>query len=140
MILEKKRKQAEFDILARIQSEKARRGWNEYTLAKNSGIPQTTISSWYRNNLQPNVASIERICSAFNMTLSQFFSDPSATVLELSQEEVQLLSFWNALTETQRIALLNFIKTIPDSNNQVLQKNVPEAQNKKQRFPLLLIF
>ena len=118
---EKKRKQPNFDILSKIEDEKAKRGWTEYTLAKNSGIPQTTISTWYRNNLQPNIASIERICTAFNMTLSQFFSDPSATVMELTSEEVQLLSFWNALTETQRDALLNFIKTIPDSNNQTFQ-------------------
>ena len=116
MIPEKKRKQAEFDILAIIQYEKARRGWNEYTLAKNSGIPQTTISSWYRNNLQPNVASIERICSALNMTLSQFFSDSAATWVELTSDQIQLLSYWNALTAVQQQTLLAFIKTIPWSN------------------------
>lgn len=71
--MEKKRKQAEFNILAKIQAERDLRGWSEYTLSKNSGIPQTTISTWYRNNLQPNLASIEKICAAFNMTLSQFF-------------------------------------------------------------------
>ena len=98
----KKRKQADFDILTKIQDEKARRGWNEYTLAKKSGIPQTTISTWYRSDLQPNVASIERICGAFNMTLSQFFHDSSATVMELTATQVQLITAWNALTKERK--------------------------------------
>ena len=113
MTLEKKRKQAEFDILAKIQEEKSRRGWNEYTLSKKSGIPQTTISTWYRNNLQPNLASIERICSAFNMTLSQFFCEDSSALVELTKEQADLLRSWNALTKSQQNTLLEFLKTLP---------------------------
>ena len=113
MALEKKRKQADFDILSKIQLEKEKRGWNEYTLAKNSGIPQTTISTWYRNNLQPNLASIERICSGFNMTLSEFFCEDPSMMVELTREQLELLHTWNALTKSQREALLKFIETIP---------------------------
>lgn len=117
MTLEKKRKQANFDILAKIQLEKEKRGWNEYTLAKNSGIPQTTISTWYRNNLQPNLASIERICSGFNMTLSEFFCEDHAMMVELTEKQFKLLQAWNALTKPQQEALLKFIETIPQNEN-----------------------
>lgn len=114
--MEKRRKQAEFDILAKIQLEKERRGWSEYTLAKNSGIPQTTISTWYRNDLQPNIASIERVCKAFNMTLSQFFFDEDDRAVELTEEQKALLQAWNALNEKQRSSLLRFLETIPDQD------------------------
>lgn len=117
MTLEKKRKQANFDILAKIQAEKAKRGWNEYTLAKNSGIPQTTISTWYRNNLQPNLASIERICAGFNMTLSEFFCEDPFMMVELTKEQLELLQSWNALTKPQKETLLKFIRTIPQNDN-----------------------
>lgn len=110
--MEKRRKQAEFNILAKIQAEKDRRGWSEYTLSKNSGIPQTTISTWYRNNLQPNLASIEKICAAFNMTLSQFFFDEDDGAVELTEEQKALLQAWNALNEKQRSSLLRFLETI----------------------------
>ena len=111
--MEKKRKQAEFNILAKIQEEKDRRGWSEYTLSKNSGIPQTTISTWYRNNLQPNLASIEKICVAFNMTLSQFFYGDSDNTVDLTEEQRRLLQTWNTLNEKQRSSLLQFLETIP---------------------------
>ena len=51
------------------------RNWTEYQLAEKSGLPQSTISSWYRKNQIPSVQSLEKICSAFNITLSQFFTE-----------------------------------------------------------------
>jgi len=119
MGLEKKRKQANFDILNKIQVEKTKRGWSEYTLSKNSGIPQTTISTWYRNNLQPNLASIERICNAFNMTLSQFFCKDGSKLIELTEEQILLLNAWSTLTKSQQSTLLEFIKTIPQQDETI---------------------
>ena len=61
------REKAKFDVLQRILDERTRRGWNEYTLAQKSGLTQSTISTWYRRNLQPSVASIEKICDGFGL-------------------------------------------------------------------------
>lgn len=52
------REKPTFDILGRIEKERAARNWSEYALAENSGLTQSTISTWRRRNLQPNVASI----------------------------------------------------------------------------------
>ena len=52
------REKPTFDILGRIEQERLSRGWSEYALAENSGLTQSTISTWRRINLQPNVASI----------------------------------------------------------------------------------
>ena len=57
------REKPTFDILGRIEQERLSRGWSEYALAENSGLTQSTISTWRRRNLQPNVASLEKICS-----------------------------------------------------------------------------
>ena len=72
------REKAKFDVLQRILDERTRRGWNEYTLAQKSGLTQSTISTWYRRNLQPSVASIEKICDGFGISLSQFFMEYSS--------------------------------------------------------------
>ena len=53
------REKPAFDILGRIEQERLSRGWSEYALAENSGLTQSTISTWRRRNLQPNVASLE---------------------------------------------------------------------------------
>ena len=36
------------DILTAILEHRTQRGWSEYELAERSGLPQSTISSWYR--------------------------------------------------------------------------------------------
>lgn len=48
-----KHEKASFDVLSKIQQERIKRGWTEYTLAKNSELSQSTISSWYRKDLEP---------------------------------------------------------------------------------------
>ena len=66
------REKPSFDILGKIDQERLARGWSEYTLAENSGLTQSTLSTWRRRNLQPNVTSIEKICRGLGITLSQF--------------------------------------------------------------------
>jgi len=36
------------DILERILQLREEKGWSEYKLSVESGIPQSTISSWFR--------------------------------------------------------------------------------------------
>ena len=80
------REKPNFDILGRIDRERLARGWSEYTLAENSGLTQSTLSTWRRRNLQPNVTSIEKICHGFGITLSQFFEEDAA-VHHLTEEQ-----------------------------------------------------
>ena len=56
------------DILDKIRKLRLERNWTEYQLAEKSGLPQSTISSWYRKNMQPSVSSLEKICAAFSDT------------------------------------------------------------------------
>ena len=63
------REKPNFDIPGRIDRERLARGWSEYTLAENSGLTQSTLSTWRRRNLQPNVTSIEKICHGLGITL-----------------------------------------------------------------------
>ena len=66
------------DILSVITTYREERGWTEYQLAERSGLPQSTISSWYRKNMVPTISSLEKICTAFGITLSQLFAEEDA--------------------------------------------------------------
>lgn len=59
------------NILETITKYRLERGWTEYQLAERSGLPQSTISSRYRKDMVPSVPSLEKICNAFGITLSQ---------------------------------------------------------------------
>ena len=58
------------DILDRITKQRLLRNWTEYELAQRSELPQSTISSWYRKKMLPSLASLEKICHAFDMTMA----------------------------------------------------------------------
>ncbi len=96
------------DILTRITEYREARGWTEYKLAEMSGLPQSTISSWFRKNMLPSLTSLEKICDAFQISLSQFFSDSNKTYA-LCPEEEQLLKRWQKLSSAQRQAILKLI-------------------------------
>lgn len=99
------------NILAAISSYREERGWTEYQLAERSGLPQSTISSWYRKNLVPTVPSLEKICQAFGITLSQLFAEGDAPVA-LSESQRALLEQWDKLTREQQEALFSLIKVM----------------------------
>lgn len=105
-----KHEKASFDVLTKIQQERIKRGWTEYMLAKNSELSQSTISSWYRKDLEPSLASLERICNGLGITLSQFFSSADYSY-DLTKEQIELLETWGRLSPEQRSALLQLIST-----------------------------
>ena len=41
------------DILTAITELREQRNWTEYQLAERSGLPQSTISSWFRKGMIP---------------------------------------------------------------------------------------
>lgn len=97
------------DILAVITKCREERGWTEYQLAERSGLPQSTISSWYRKKMVPTVPSLEKICAAFGITLSQLFADGDAPVtLTISQRK--LLDSWSKLSDEQQSVVLALIE------------------------------
>ena len=97
------------DILSVITEHREARGWTEYQLAERSGLPQSTISSWYRKNIIPTVPSLEKICSAFGITLSQLFSEDDAPV-SLTASQQKLLEHWSRLSEDQQAAVFALIE------------------------------
>jgi len=96
------------DILATITEYREDRGWTEYQLAERSGLPQSTISSWYRKNMIPTIPSLEKICTAFGITLSQLFSDGKERV-SLTDSQQRLLERWTRLSEDQQAVVFALI-------------------------------
>ncbi len=100
------------NVLEKITKYRLERNWTEYQLAEKSGLPQSTISSWYRKNQIPTIPSLERICDAFNITLAQFFSDENLEIIQVTKKQYDLIHEWNKLEENQQLAVLELLKTM----------------------------
>ena len=96
------------DILAAITTYREERGWTEYQLAERSGLPQSTISSWYRRSMVPTIPSLEKICAAFRITLSQLFAEGDGPV-SVTECQQKLLSRWARLSEEQQSVVFALI-------------------------------
>ena len=92
-----------FKVLERITYYRTQKGWTEYQLAEES--------SWYRKNMVPSIPSLEKICTAFGITLSQFFSTEEAS-FSLTPLQKDLLEASGHLTEPQQQALIEFFKLL----------------------------
>lgn len=91
-----------FNTLAKITALREARGWSTYHLAKLSGIPQSTIATWYQKNLCPPIDKIEILCQTFGITLSDFFQSTNQTYLD---EQNTLLQKWNLLSTSEKTAI-----------------------------------
>ena len=96
------------DILTTIATYREERGWTEYQLAEHSGLPQSTISSWYRKNMVPTIPSLEKNCTAFGITLSQLFAEGD-TPVSLTESQKKLLECWSKLSEEQQAVVFALI-------------------------------
>ena len=59
----------------------------------------------------PSISSLEKICNAFEITLSEFFALEEDN-FTLTDVQKKLLTETNRLTDKQKLALLDFLKTL----------------------------
>lgn len=85
----------------------AERGWSEYRLAIASGLSQSTVANMFNRNTTPSVATLERICCGFGITMSQFFAEERS--IELTDEQIEMFKTWRTLTRPQKDAINNLI-------------------------------
>lgn len=97
------------NVLDKIEKLRLDRGWSVYRLAEKAGITDKRIYNWYNRNTMPSIETIEKICEAFGMTLSQFFAE--GNLIEVDEELKELFDDWSSLTEEQKKAVKVMINT-----------------------------
>ncbi|MBR0157438.1 MAG: helix-turn-helix transcriptional regulator [Clostridia bacterium] len=98
------------DTIERIKRLLNERGWTPYRLAKEAGLPDATIGNIFRRNTMPTLPTLEAVCNAFGITLSQFFAE--GDMVEMSPELKELFDNWVNLTATQKDAVIKMLKAM----------------------------
>lgn len=97
------------DVIKRIDMLMKERNWSDYKLSAKSGLSSSTIANIHRRNTVPSISTLESICSAFGITLAQFFTEESNTV-QLNSEQQDLFNHWISLTDSQKDLIYRIIK------------------------------
>ncbi|MDE6619313.1 MAG: helix-turn-helix domain-containing protein [Lachnospiraceae bacterium] len=104
--------------LKKIMDLLEERKWTIYRLAKESGIPYSSLNSLFQKNNQPTISTLEKICSGFHITMCEFFSDDTPyreDMVEYTREELDIIEAYRNLNRTN--------KKIFEGILQVLQNN-----------------
>ena len=97
------------EILPRLKELQRQRGWSDYKIAKEAGLSPNTVSNIFRRNNVPELTTLEALCKAFGITLSQFFAEDD--MIELTPELRQLFDKWTTLTDAQKQAVWQILNT-----------------------------
>lgn len=110
------------------------RGWTEYRLSKECGLSESTLANIFRRNTMPTISTLEAICKAFGITMSQFFAE--GDMVEMTPQLKELFDIWVTLTLDQKAAVLNMIKvfggnymTAPSPKSQQFSLAAAEEQD-----------
>ena len=96
------------DCLERIQELLRERDWSMYQLSQRAGIPQSTLSNLFIRYNAPTIPTLEKICGALGITLSEFFRDTSTP----TSEDERILAEWHRLSPEGKDALLKLLSEI----------------------------
>ena len=99
------------DILKKINKMRLDRNWSIYRLSIESDIPQSTLTNMFNRETLPSITTLSSICSAFGISLSDFFAEENA-FNNYSPSDKKLLDMFNSTTKEVREAILCLLREI----------------------------
>lgn len=81
------------NILKRIRQLQNESNWTIYQLSVETEIPQSTINNMFSRNTLPSMTSLTAICKAFDISLSEFYSEENSKVILSDDEQKLVLSY-----------------------------------------------
>lgn len=100
------------NVIERIDEIMKRQNLTDYQLSKISGLSASTISNMRKRNTIPSIATLEYICGALQISLSQFFADDETRMYPVTSREKEFLDYFILLSEEQQQLILEVIKNM----------------------------
>ncbi|HIU74529.1 MAG TPA: helix-turn-helix transcriptional regulator [Candidatus Pelethocola excrementipullorum] len=97
------------DVIEHITALCKERGWTYYRLAKESELPYSTINNMIHRTNIPTIPTLQKMCDAFGITLSDFFLDEVGD-FKLTKGQQELLEVYKRLTKDDKKILMAYGK------------------------------
>lgn len=106
-VVEKERKKKEkvepTKIMKRVQLLMKEYKWSLRKLAIESGVAYPSLYNLIARGTDPSLETLRKICAAFGLTLGEFFTDDYFPQSVYSKREVNLISNFRILSETDKL-------------------------------------
>ena len=108
-----------FDVNSRIKELCSKQQITFYQLSKNSNLPQSTLTNILNRGTVPSVFTLEKICNALGVSLSEFFSTTTEQY-DLTTDQHEMLDLYIQLQKPDKERAIGYL--------QGLNKIVPEQK------------
>lgn len=95
------------DILKKINKMRIDRGWSIYRLSTESGVSQSTLTNMFNRETLPSITTLESICAAFGISMSDFFLETNE---KKSDNNEELLSLFSSAPEDVQASILVILR------------------------------
>ena len=102
------------DVLRKINKMRLDRGWSVYRLSVESGISQSTLTNMFNRETLPSITTLECLCHAFGIAISDFFAEP--TDAQPTNDEQELFALYQQLSEDGKKGLLTLLREFTKNN------------------------
>ena len=92
-------------VIKHVKELCKQRGWTYYRLAKESGIPHSSLNTMINKQHIPSMSNLIKICQGFDITLAQFF----AGMEPITDEQTYLLNLWNMLDQPSKDLVMAYL-------------------------------
>ncbi len=109
------------DIHGRIRSLAAERNLSIYELAKRAGLAESTIYNLFERGTMPKIETLEKLCDAMEVSLSDFFvflSKPGRRI-HMTGDEIALMEIHSGLSKKNRERLMIYAQAMADTQEPV---------------------
>lgn len=101
------------DVKSKIKYYMKAKKLNVYTLSQKSGLTQPTIANWFnKRNYTPSLDALEKVCSAFEISMAQLFCDDFEDMIPATPEVHKLLDIWEILSKAQRDNFISLLESL----------------------------
>lgn len=96
------------NVIDRLNNILQRQGWTKYRLAKESNVPESTITNIFHRNTVPTIDTLEKICQTLNISLADFFADDER--VEFTTDLKELYEHWLPLSPEKKSHIIQTMK------------------------------
>ncbi|MCC8044405.1 MAG: helix-turn-helix transcriptional regulator [Clostridiales bacterium] len=103
-------------IRTRIEELCAKKDISKYRLERRSGVSASNINRYIEGSRIPTVETLAKLCTGFDMTLSEFFENLPGCEHPASDDPREiLLEIWEKLDQSGQKSMISFGRFLVDS-------------------------
>lgn len=96
------------DILNKIDRLRTERNWSIYKLAEEAGLTQSTVANMFARDTLPSIKTLEALCSALGISLSEFFAEDNSS----NFEDAMIINAYNKLSQRDKRIIKSLLKAM----------------------------